>query len=80
MVIDYVCLCVAIIFGIYLCIKGINLSITVNVDHKYPESNFVEIPDNYDEEGDPKTEDKSVQDFNEALKSIHAFMTDTEEE
>lgn len=79
MVLDYVCLCVVIIIGALMFIKGINLNITVNVDHKYPETNFIEVPDNYDEEGDPKTDMKGIEDFNEALKSIHDFMVDAEE-
>lgn len=79
MVLDYVCLCVVIIIGALMFIKGINLNITVNVDHKYPETNFIEVPDNYDEEGDPKTDMEGIEDFNEALKSIHDFMVDAEE-
>ena len=79
MVFEYVCFCLVIGVGVLMFIKGINLNITVNVDHKYPDTNFVEIQDNYNEEGDPKTEDSAVQDFNEALKSIHDFMVDSEE-
>ena len=76
--IEYITLAFIIVITIFLFIKGIN--VTINVEHKYPEPQLVEIPDIYNEEGDPKIDDNNVRDFNEALKGIHAFMTDSEEE
>ena len=68
---------ILLILMIMLLLKGTNINISV--EYKYPEQKFVEVQDPYDEEGDPKNVDKDVMDFNETLKSIHAFMVDSEE-
>lgn len=77
--IEYIMAGIIIILFILTIIKGLNLSITVNVEHKYPEFNADVINDIYDSEGNIKEQDKEMKDFNKALKDIHDFMVDSEE-
>lgn len=60
-------------------VRGVN--ITINVNNKYPVNNIPPVSDEiYNSDGDFKEIDKkSQEEFNNMLKGIHDFMTDSEE-
>ena len=72
MILNYVTLGVIIGIVVLLFLKGINLNITVNVEHNYPEQKIEPV--------ESSEEDEEIKNsLNDMLKEINSFMLDQEE-
>ena len=63
------------VFGIF--IHGVNIN--VNVMNKYEQGEYVKLDDEYDEEGNPKSDSERVT-IDDILTTVNNIMLDKEDE
>lgn len=74
MIIGCIFLVLTMAFLLYFC-----KNVTFTVEIKYPEPQFVEVKDPYDEDGESKIDDGEQISFDEILKEVNDLMLGEEE-